>query len=59
MVSLAYLVKRRFVAPENRVRFPEIPKIIKSHSSIGWSVDLIRRRLKVRVLLGLQNMNGE
>lgn len=26
MVSLAYLVKRRFVAPENRVRFPEIPK---------------------------------
>lgn len=26
MVSLAYLVKRRFVAPENRVRSPEIPK---------------------------------
>ncbi len=35
MVSLAYLVKRRFVAPENRVRFPEIPKGIKSHSSRG------------------------
>lgn len=27
MVSLAYLVKRRSVEPENRVRFPEIPKI--------------------------------
>ena len=27
---------------------------IKSHSSIGWSIGLIRRRLKVRVLLGLQ-----
>ena len=26
MVSLAYLVKHRFVAPENRVRFPEIPQ---------------------------------
>lgn len=27
MVSLAYLVKRRSVEPENRVRFPKIPKI--------------------------------
>lgn len=27
MVSLAYLVKRRSVEPENRVRSPEIPKI--------------------------------
>ena len=26
MVSLAYLVKRRFVAPENRVRSPKIPQ---------------------------------
>lgn len=26
MVSLAYLVKRRSVEPENRVRSPEIPK---------------------------------
>ena len=26
MVSLAYLVKRRSVAPENRVRSPEIPQ---------------------------------
>lgn len=57
MVSLAYLVKRRSVEPENRVRSPEIPQIIKSHSSIGWSIDLIRRRVKVRVLLRLQKQS--
>lgn len=27
MVSLAYLVKRRSVEPENRVRSPKIPQI--------------------------------
>lgn len=27
MVSLAYLVKRRSVEPENRVRSPKIPKV--------------------------------
>ncbi|CAD0223763.1 protein of unknown function [Chryseobacterium sp. JV274] len=27
---------------------------IKSHGSNGYSIDLIRRRLKVRFLLGLQ-----
>ena len=34
MVSLAYLVKRRSVAPENRVRFPERPK--DSRKNIGF-----------------------
>ena len=33
MVSLAYLVKRRFVAPENRVRFPKKPKIMKGEQA--------------------------
>ena len=59
MVSLAYLVKRRSVEPENRVRSPGDTPNIKSHSSSGQSTGLLNRGLKVQIFLGLPKMASQ